>query len=248
MVFQEPMTSLNPVFTVGDQIAEVLRRHLGLSSREARGRGRRAARPRRHPAARERRVDEYPHQLSGGMRQRVMIAMAMACDPKVLIADEPTTALDVTIQAQILDVLRELRERARHGDRADHPRPRRGRRHRRPRAWSCTPGRKVEEAPVDELFAHPQHPYTLGLLGAVPRPDAVPRRTATDRLRRDPRASVPAAAALPPTRQCAFAAALPARRRATPLRGAAARDASGRGHLRACFHLARPNRRIPTTA
>jgi peptide/nickel transport system ATP-binding protein len=167
-VFQEPMTSLNPVFTVGRQVEESLRTHRGLS--------RSAARKRAielldlvHIPAPERRVREYPHQLSGGMRQRVMIAMAVACEPKILIADEPTTALDVTIQAGILDLMRELRERLgtaiiliTHNlgvvaDIAD-------------RVVVMYAGRKAEEAPVRELFARPQHPYTIGLLGAIPRP------------------------------------------------------------------------------
>ena len=111
MIFQEPMTSLNPVFTVGDQIAEAVRIHQGVGASEARGARGRDARARRHPRGRRGALDDYPHQLSGGMRQRVMIAMALACDPKLLIADEPTTALDVTIQAQILELLTELRER-----------------------------------------------------------------------------------------------------------------------------------------
>jgi len=167
-VFQEPMTSLNPVFTVGRQIGEVLQRHLGLSRVEARARSIELLDLVRIPAA-ERRLDEYPHQLSGGMRQRVMIAMALACDPKVLVADEPTTALDVTIQAGILDLMRDIRERLgtaiiliTHNlgvvaDIAD-------------RVLVMYAGRKAEESPVDDLFAHPQHPYTLGLLGAIPRP------------------------------------------------------------------------------
>ena len=166
-VFQEPMTSLNPVFTVGKQISEVLRRHLDLSARQARKRTVELLKLVRIPAA-ERRVDEYPHQLSGGMRQRVVIAMALACDPKILIADEPTTALDVTIQAGILDLMRDVRERLgtaivliTHNlgvvaDIAD-------------RVVVMYAGRKAEEAPVRELFADPQHPYTIGLLNAIPR-------------------------------------------------------------------------------
>jgi peptide/nickel transport system ATP-binding protein len=166
-VFQDPMTSLNPVFTVGRQVGEVLRRHLGMSKAEARERTVELLDLVGIPSP-ERRVDEYPHQLSGGMRQRVMIAMAIACEPKVLIADEPTTALDVTIQAAVLDVLRELRERLGMAivlithdlgvvaDIAD-------------RVVIMYAGQKVEEAPVDELFADPQHPYTIGLLGAAPR-------------------------------------------------------------------------------
>ena len=138
-VFQEPMTSLNPVFTVGRQIGEVLRTHLGLSRREARDRAIELLRIVRVPAP-ERRVDEYPHQLSGGMRQRVMIAMAIACDPKLLIADEPTTALDLTTQAGILDLMRDIRDTLRDGDHHDHPRPRDRRRPRRPRARAlCRP-------------------------------------------------------------------------------------------------------------
>jgi peptide/nickel transport system ATP-binding protein len=169
-VFQEPMTSLNPVLRIGDQLKEALRQHMDLS------RGAADARAVElldlvHIPDPERRVQEYPHQLSGGMRQRVMIAMALACDPKILIADEPTTALDVTIQAGILDLLRELRERLgtaiiliTHNlgvvaDLAD-------------RVVVMYAGRKAEEASVGELFAHPQHPYTIGLLGAVPRPGA----------------------------------------------------------------------------
>jgi peptide/nickel transport system ATP-binding protein len=166
-VFQDPMTSLNPVFTVGRQVGEVLRRHLAMSKAQARERTVELLDLVGIPSP-ERRVDEYPHQLSGGMRQRVMIAMAIACEPKVLIADEPTTALDVTIQAAVLDVLRELRERLGMAivlithdlgvvaDIAD-------------RVVIMYAGQKVEEAPVDELFAHPQHPYTVGLLGAAPR-------------------------------------------------------------------------------
>ena len=168
-IFQEPMTSLNPVFTVGRQVGEVLRRHQGLSKRAARERTSDLLDLVGIPAP-ERRVDEYPHELSGGMRQRVMIAMAVACEPQVLIADEPTTALDVTIQAGILDLMRELRERLGTAivlithdlgvvaDVAD-------------RVVVMYAGRKAEEAPVSELFAHPQHPYTIGLLGAIPRPE-----------------------------------------------------------------------------
>ncbi|HEX7581746.1 MAG TPA: ABC transporter ATP-binding protein [Gaiellaceae bacterium] len=167
-VFQEPMTSLNPVFTIGRQIGEVLRRHLGLSRADARARTLELLQLVRIPAP-EQRLDDYPHQLSGGMRQRVMIAMALACDPKVLVADEPTTALDVTIQAGILDLMRDIRERLgtaivliTHNlgvvaDIAD-------------RVLVMYAGRKAEEASVDDLFAHPQHPYTIGLLGAIPRP------------------------------------------------------------------------------
>jgi peptide/nickel transport system ATP-binding protein len=167
-VFQEPMTSLNPVLTVGRQVAEVLRRHEDLSRSAARRRAAGLFELVGIPEP-ERRLREYPHQLSGGLRQRVMIAMAVACDPKVLIADEPTTALDVTIQAGILDLLRDLRKRLGTAivlithdlgvvaDVAD-------------RVLVMYAGRKVEEASATDLFAAPQHPYTLGLLGAVPNP------------------------------------------------------------------------------
>ncbi|MEV0386936.1 ABC transporter ATP-binding protein [Nonomuraea sp. NPDC050643] len=166
VVFQEPMTSLNPSFTVGYQIAEVLRRHEGLSRRAAAGRAVELLELVGIPAA-PRRVKEYPHQLSGGMRQRVMIAIAVACSPRVLIADEPTTALDVTIQAGVLDVFRDLRDRLGTAiilithdlgvvaDIAD-------------RAVVMYAGRAVEQAPVTELFANPRHPYTLGLMKALP--------------------------------------------------------------------------------
>jgi oligopeptide/dipeptide ABC transporter ATP-binding protein len=167
MIFQDPMTSLNPVYTVGEQIAEVLRLHRRLSRRDARAAAVEAMREVAIPDP-ARRVNDYPHQLSGGMRQRVMIAMALACDPKILIADEPTTALDVTIQAQILDLLNNLR-RTRElavllithdlgvvAETAD-------------RVAVMYTGRIVEESPVTELFARPKHPYTEGLLRSVPK-------------------------------------------------------------------------------
>ena len=224
-VFQEPMTSLNPVFTVGRQISEVLRKHLGLSREGARRRTLELLELVHIPAA-ARRIDEYPHQLSGGMRQRVMIAMALACDPKVLVADEPTTALDVTIQAGILDLMREVRERLgtaiiliTHNlgvvaDIAD-------------RVIVMYAGRKAEEAPVQELFAHPQHPYTVGLLGAVPRPGLDGQR-----LQEIP-GRVPSLAELPD--HCAFADRCPradelTRSQVPPLREVRPE------HLVACFH------------
>jgi peptide/nickel transport system ATP-binding protein len=169
MIFQEPMTSLNPVLTIGTQIAENVVRHLGVSWREARGRAREMLDLVRIADA-GRRLDEYPHQLSGGMRQRVMIAMALSCDPQVLIADEPTTALDVTIQAQILDLMLELKDRTgtaivliTHdlGVVAETAE----------RVVVMYAGRKVEEAPVDALFERPLHPYTRGLMAAIPRLD-----------------------------------------------------------------------------
>lgn len=167
MIFQEPMTSLNPVLTVGWQISETLRLHQRLNRREARDRAIEMLRLVGIPAP-ERRVKEYPHQLSGGMRQRIMIAMALACNPKLLIADEPTTALDVTIQAQILDLIRDLKNRIgtaviliTHdlGVVAEVAE----------RVVVMYAGRKVEEASVGDLFNNPLHPYTRGLLGAVPR-------------------------------------------------------------------------------
>ena len=200
-IFQEPMTSLNPVFTVGRQVGEVLRRHQGLSKRAARTRACDLLDVVGIPAP-ERRIDEYPHELSGGMRQRVMIAMAVACEPQVLIADEPTTALDVTIQAGILDLMRELRERLGTAivlithdlgvvaDLAD-------------RVVVMYAGRKAEEAPVGELFAHPQHPYTIGLLGAVPRPQTGERSDGERRRLREIPGIVPSLSE--PADHCPFA-------------------------------------------
>jgi peptide/nickel transport system ATP-binding protein len=167
MIFQEPMTSLNPSYSIGEQIIEPLMRHRGLSRHDARIRAIELLRE-VNIASPEERIDDYPHKLSGGMRQRVMIAMALACDPQLLIADEPTTALDVTIQAQILDLLRELKA----GTRASiilitHDLG--------VVAEVCDEvavmyaGEVVERAPVDALFERPQHPYTVGLLGSIPR-------------------------------------------------------------------------------
>ncbi|HKN10731.1 MAG TPA: ABC transporter ATP-binding protein [Pseudomonadota bacterium] len=167
MIFQEPMTSLNPVLSVGRQIGETVRLHQRMNARDAEAKAVEMLTLVGIPAP-ARRVHEYPHQLSGGMRQRVMIAMALACNPKLLIADEPTTALDVTIQAQILDLMRDLKTRMGSAimlithdlsvvaEMAQ-------------RVVVMYAGRKVEEAPVNEIFAHPMHPYTRGLLGAMPK-------------------------------------------------------------------------------
>jgi oligopeptide/dipeptide ABC transporter ATP-binding protein len=172
MVFQDPMSSLNPVLTICDQISETLRLHQGLSRPQARQRAIELLDLVRIPDAR-RRVDEYPHRLSGGMRQRVMIAIAIACRPRLLIADEPTTALDVTIQAQVLELLRELRAELgmavlliSHdlGVIAEFAR----------RVIVMYAGRIVEEAPVGTLFRAPRHPYTEGLMAAMPSLDAGP--------------------------------------------------------------------------
>ena len=166
MIFQEPMTSLNPVLTIGRQISEALVLHRGMSQKQAMARAVEMLRKVHIPEA-ERRVTQYPHELSGGMRQRVMIAMALACGPRLLIADEPTTALDVTIQAQILELMRELHRETgaaiiliTHdlGVVAEMAQ----------RVVVMYAGRKVEEAPIEELFASPRHPYTRGLLGSMP--------------------------------------------------------------------------------
>jgi oligopeptide transport system ATP-binding protein len=175
-IFQDPLTSLNPVFTIGFQIMEPLRKHMGLSKANARKRAAELLDLVGIPAASER-LDDYPHQFSGGMRQRVMIAIALACDPKVLIADEPTTALDVTVQAQILELVRELRQKlgmaiiwVTHdlgvaAGIAD-------------RIMVMYGGQIVEQAPIGELFEHPRHPYTRALLESLPG-----RHQANERLR-----------------------------------------------------------------
>jgi peptide/nickel transport system ATP-binding protein len=167
MIFQEPMTSLNPAFTIGDQLIEGIRCHRDITAEQARAHAIDMLRRVRIPSP-EQRIDEYPHKLSGGMRQRVMIAMALACEPQLLIADEPTTALDVTIQAQVLDLMRTLREETGTAiilithdlgviaELADD-------------VAVMYSGKIVERAPVARLFDQPQHPYTIGLLGSIPK-------------------------------------------------------------------------------
>ena len=169
IIFQEPMTSLNPVYTVGEQIAESVRLHEGLSRAEAMNRAVEMLKLVNIPTP-ERRIKDYPHQFSGGMRQRVMIAIALACNPKLLIADEPTTALDVTIQAQILDLMQELKDRLgmavmlithAMGVVAEVAQ----------KVVVMYAGQVIEEAPVGDLFQHPRHPYTQGLIRSIPRID-----------------------------------------------------------------------------
>jgi peptide/nickel transport system ATP-binding protein len=176
MIFQEPMTSLNPAFTIGDQITEGILRHRNVTPAEARERAIDMLRRVRIPSP-ERRIDDYPHKLSGGMRQRAMIAMALACDPRLLIADEPTTALDVTIQAQILELMRALRDEfgtaimlITHdlGVIAELAHD----------VVVMYAGRIVEQVDVAALFAEPQHPYTVGLLGSIPKLHQVQERLA----------------------------------------------------------------------
>jgi oligopeptide/dipeptide ABC transporter ATP-binding protein len=201
MIFQEPMTSLNPLFTIGYQIAEAIALHQQLTQREAMAKAIEMLRRVSMPEP-ERRAKAYPHQLSGGMRQRAMIAMALSCNPKVLIADEPTTALDVTIQAQILQLMRELQDSygmaivlithdmgvvAENCD----------------RVMVMYAGRKVEEAPVDSLFERPGHPYTEGLLGSIPSVDAATDPNAARARLNEIKGMVPSLTKLPPG--CSFA-------------------------------------------
>jgi oligopeptide/dipeptide ABC transporter ATP-binding protein len=189
MIFQEPMTSLNPAFTVGDQVAEALLRHRKTSKKEAKQNAIEMLRRVRIPSP-EHRARDYPHRLSGGMRQRVMIAMALACNPQLLIADEPTTALDVTIQAQILELMRALRSQLGTAiilithdlgviaELADD-------------VIVMYAGQVVERCPVSALFTEPQHPYTIGLLGSIPHLDLTQQRLSAIE------GTVPDAAAMP---------------------------------------------------
>jgi oligopeptide/dipeptide ABC transporter ATP-binding protein len=234
MIFQEPMTSLNPLFTVGHQISEAIAVHQGVSKREAWRMAVEMLRRVSIPQPEER-AHSYPHQMSGGMRQRVMIAMALSCNPQVLIADEPTTALDVTIQAQILDLLRELQQA--YGmaiilithdmgvvaENAD-------------RVIVMYAGRKVEEAEVDDLFERPIHPYTRGLLASIPHLDEASEAAASRTRLNEIKGLVPSLMRLP--QGCSFAprctyatdqcrAAFPPLERHWP------------GHWVACWHAAR---------
>jgi peptide/nickel transport system ATP-binding protein len=224
MIFQEPMSSLNPAFTIGEQIVEGLLRHLPLTRAAAQERAIEVLRQVRIPAP-EQRFHEYPHKLSGGMRQRAMIAMALACSPRLLIADEPTTALDVTIQAQILELMRTLRAETGTAvilithdlgvvaEVADE-------------VAVMYAGRIVERAPVRLLFDDPQHPYTVGLLGSIPRLDLVQERLASIE------GQVPGPLQRPPgcnfADRCPFAIAQ-CREQVPPLREVAA------GHASACW-------------
>ncbi|MBN9307565.1 MAG: peptide ABC transporter ATP-binding protein [Devosia sp. 67-54] len=227
MIFQEPLTALNPVLTIGEQIAESVRQHRKVGHRAAMQRTLETLQLVQMPDA-ARRARQFPHELSGGMRQRAMIALALACDPRILVADEPTTALDVTIQAQILGLIEDLQQRLGTAlilithdlgvvaEVAD-------------RVVVMYAGRRVEEASVYELFDHPIHPYTLGLMGAIPR--SVPGRSAAERLT-DIAGTVPPPWDLPVG--CAFAPRCP---------GASARCFAERppfeekrpGHFAACW-------------
>ena len=231
MIFQEPMTSLNPVLSIGNQIGEAFMLHQNVSRSEAFDKAIEMLKLVRIPEA-ARRVKEYPHQLSGGMRQRAMTAMALACNPQVLLADEPTTALDVTIQAQILDIILELQERLgtavvliTHdlGVVAETAQ----------RVVVMYGGRKVEEAAVDELFENPQHPYTQGLLAAIPHLAPISGQNGERRRLREIPGIVPALVNLPKgctfAPRCAFATDV-CRNEFPPY------EAKRPGHMAACWH------------
>ncbi len=233
MIFQDPMSSLNPVLTIGDQLTEAIILHQQLSPRAALEHAEEMLNLVHIPEP-HRRVEEYPHQLSGGMRQRVMIAMALSCNPSVLIADEPTTALDVTIQAQILTLMEEIRDKLHTAiilithdlgvvaEMAD-------------RVLVMYAGKKVEEAGVLELFENPRHPYTRGLMSSVPRLEDVEGDWAHKRLTEIP-GIVPALNRLPPgctfAERCTFAKDH-CRREYPPL------EEKAKGHLAACWESAK---------
>lgn len=224
MIFQEPMSSLNPSFTVGEQIIEALLRHRRISRVQARERAIEMLRKVRIPAP-EQRIDEYPHKLSGGMRQRVMIAMGLVCEPRLLIADEPTTALDVTIQAQILELMRSLQQETGTAivlithdlgvvaEVADE-------------VVVMYAGRIVERGPVHALFNEPQHPYTVGLLGSIPRLDTEHKRLASIE------GQVPTPMQMPPG--CSFADRCPFALAECRIAPPPLRDV-GQGHQSACL-------------
>ena len=233
MIFQEPMTSLNPVLTIGRQISEALVLHKGMTRQQATERAVEMLRRVNIPEP-QRRITQYPHELSGGMRQRVMIAMALACEPRLLIADEPTTALDVTIQAQILDLMRGLRDQIQAsiilithdlGVVAEMAQ----------RVVVMYAGRKVEEASVEDLFAVPRHAYTRGLLDSMPKLGASLTDRARERLTEIPgmvpslRTEIPGCLFAP---RCSFATER-CRRELPPL------EDKGNGHLVACWESAR---------
>jgi oligopeptide transport system ATP-binding protein len=226
MVFQDPMTSLNPVLTIGKQIREELKAHFGMRKKEANARAAELLDRVGIPSA-SKRLRDYPHQFSGGMRQRAMIAMALACEPKLMIADEPTTALDVTIQAQILDLLRELvKEENAALIMITHDLG--------VVAGMCErvnvmySGLFVETGSASQLFAHPRHPYTLGLLESVPRLDAS-RKTKLKPIEGQPRNMLEAPAACPFQPRCRFEVEL-SRQEVPPL------VEIERGHFVACFN------------